>query len=303
MVNLNDVEIFAHVVRAGSFAGAARRLSMPANSVSRRIQQLEGDLGARLFQRSTRKLTLTAAGHQFAERSLPAIDDLGVAAQEVIDGTLTPRGNVRVAAPADFLNVLSIEAVAAFLHRYPGVRLEFLLDDAMTDLVAEGVDVAFRGGPLPDSTMVARRVIAARHVLVASPAYLKRRGTPRSVAELAGHDCLSQISRRATRWQLHGPSGLETVEVTGPFGANAARALLQACEAGLGIALLPAFVVAPQIEAKVLRRVLPAHERDGGHMAIMYPARHRPPLAVQVFVDFALECLKAGTLRDRRFGP
>jgi DNA-binding transcriptional LysR family regulator len=298
MLNLNDVEIFAHVVRAGNFAGAARRLSMPANSVSRRIQQLERDLGTRLFQRSTRKLTLTAAGSQFSERSLPAIDDLGLAAQEVMDGTRAARGSVRVAGPADFLHILSMEAVAGFLQEYPEVRLEFILDDAMTDLVAEGVDLAFRGGRLADSSMVARRVVALRHVLVATPSYLKRRGTPRAPADLAGHDCIGQLRQRWSRWLLQGPNGMEEVEVAGRFGANAARAVLQACLANLGIALLPEGVVGPDLDAKLLRRVLPAYSRDGGHLSIMYPTRHRPPLAVQVFADFAQRCLRTGPLGE-----
>jgi len=169
----------------------------------------------------------------------------------------------------------------------------------LTYVVAEGVDIAFRGGPLADSGMVARRVVALRHILVASPAYLKRRGFPRSVAELAAHDCIGQLSRRGSRWQLHGPHGAETVDVGGPFGANAARALLQACVAGLGIALLPEGVVAPDVDARLLKRVLPGYSRDGGHLSIMYPTRHRPPMAVQVFVEFAMRCLKAGPLRER----
>jgi DNA-binding transcriptional LysR family regulator len=272
---------------------------MPANSVSRRIQQLEHDLGARLFQRSTRKLTLTPAGSQFSERSLPAIDDLGLAAQEVIDGSRTPRGSVRVAGPADFLHILSMEVVVGFLQEYPDVRLELILDDAMTDLVAEGVDVAFRGGRLADSSMVARRVVAVQHILVASPAYLKHRGAPRALADLARHDCVGQLRPRWSRWQLQGPDGVEEVEVAGRFGANSARAVLQACLAGLGIALLPEGVVQPDLETRRLRRVLPAYARDGGHLSIMYPTRHRPPLAVQVFVEYALRGLRAGPMRDR----
>jgi DNA-binding transcriptional LysR family regulator len=299
MLNLNDVEIFSHVVRAGSFAGAARRLAMPANTVSRRIQQLERVLGTRLFQRSTRKLTLTPAGSQFSERSLPAIDDLGQAAQEVIDGTRTPRGLVRLAAPADFLQVITMEAVAGFLAQYPEVRLEFILEDAMTDLVAAGVDVAFRGGRVADSRMVARSVFAVRQVLVASPAYLKRRGTPRTLADLARHDCIGQSRHRGVRWQLQGPAGLEEVEVGGCFAANAARAVQQACEAGLGIALLPEVFATPALKNGLLRRVLPAYARDGGHMAVLYPTRHPPPLAVQVFVEFAVARFAKLPLRSR----
>jgi DNA-binding transcriptional LysR family regulator len=297
MPKLDDIDIFANVVRAGSFAGAARRLAIPANTVSRRIQQLESDLGTRLFQRSTRKLTLTPAGGQFSERALPAIEDLGRAAREVIDGTRTPRGVVRVAAPADFLQILPMESVADFLGQYPDVRLEFILDDAFTDLVAEGVDIAFRGGRVADSGMVARRVVAVRQVLVASPAYLKRRGVPRALADLSRHDCIGQSRQRGVRWQLDGPLGVEQVEVSGRLSANAARAVLQACVAGLGIALLPEGIAAPDIDARRLRRVLPAYARNGGHLAILYPTRHPPPMAVQVFVDFAIGQLVAGPFR------
>jgi len=297
MLNLNDVEIFANVVRAGSFAAAARRLAMPANTVSRRIQQLESALGARLFQRSTRKLTLTPAGTRFAARCLPAVDELGNAAQDVIDAGRTPRGTVRVAAPADFLQILTMEAVAGFLRQYPEVKLDMLLDDAVTDLVAEGVDIAFRGGRLADSSMVARRVAAVRQVLVAAPGYLRRRGVPRSLADLAGHDCIVQSRQRGLRWQLSGPRGVEDVEVHGRFAANTTRAILQACVAGLGIALLPDGFAQSDLEARRLRRVLPAYARDGGHLAIMYPTRQPPPMAVQVFVDFALRCLENSPFR------
>jgi len=292
VVDLNDVQVFVAVVRAGSFAGAARRLGMPANSVSRRIAQLEAQLGLRLFQRSTRKLTLTAAGSLFAERSQPAIDDLGQAAQEVMDGTRAPRGLVRVAAPADFLQILSIRAVAQFLRRYPEVQLQFVLDDALTDLVAQGVDLAFRGGHLADSNMVARRLAAVRHVLVASKAYLRARGEPTRPHQLSGHECIAPSRQGSAPWELIGPQGRVSVAVSGRFAANSARAVLQACEAGLGIALLPQAVVAADLAARRLQHVLPAYHRDGGSLSILFPTRHRPPLAVSCFVDFALEAMQ-----------
>lgn len=146
MLDLNDIAMFVQVVRGGSFAEAARRLGMPPNTVSRRIQQLEANLGTRLLQRSTRKLTLTSAGQDFHERCAGAVDGLLEAGQELMTGSGEPSGLVRVAAPADFFDFFEMEWVTEFLAAHPRVRLDFVLSDAKADLIAEQIDVAFRGG-------------------------------------------------------------------------------------------------------------------------------------------------------------
>jgi DNA-binding transcriptional LysR family regulator len=151
MFDLNDVAMFVQVVRCGSIAVAARRVGVPSNTVSRRIQQLEARLGTRLMQRSTRKLTLTSAGRAFHERCAGAVDWLFEAGQELMTGSHEPGGLVRVAAPADFFDFFPMEWVAGFLAAHPRVRLDFVLSDAKADLIAEQIDVAFRGGPLRDS--------------------------------------------------------------------------------------------------------------------------------------------------------
>src|SRR5437870_41546 len=148
MFDLNDVAMFVQVVRCGSFAEAARRLGVPPDTVSRRIQQLEAQLGTRLMQRSTRKLTLTSAGQAFHERCAGAVDGLVEAGQELMTGSQEPSGLVRVAATADFFDYFPMEWVAEFLAIYPRVRLDFVLSDAKADLIADRVDVAFRGGTL-----------------------------------------------------------------------------------------------------------------------------------------------------------
>ena len=179
MLDLNDIAVFVQVVRHGSFAAAARRLGQPPNTVSRRIQQLEAQLGTRLMQRSTRRLTLTSAGQAFHERCAGAVDGLVEAGQELITGSREPSGLVRVAATADFFDFFPMEWVADFLAAHPLVRIDFVLSDAKADLIAEQIDIAFRGGALPDSGYVGRKLMSARtDGMVASPAYIAARGTP-----------------------------------------------------------------------------------------------------------------------------
>ncbi|PTT84193.1 LysR family transcriptional regulator, partial [Pelomonas sp. HMWF004] len=190
-LDLNDVSLFVQVVRSGSFAEASRRLGTPANTLSRRIQQLETTLGTRLMQRTTRHLSLTTAGRDFYERCASAVDGLVDAGDELMTGSQEPSGMVRVAATADFFDFFSMEWVAEFLAKHPRVRLDFVLSDAKADLIADRIDIAIRGGMLDDSGFIARQVHgAAIDGLVASPAYLAARGAPGTLQDLVAHDCI-----------------------------------------------------------------------------------------------------------------
>jgi len=162
MLDLNQVRMFVQVVRAQSFAEAARRLGVPSNSLSRHVRQLEAKLETRLMQRSTRKLTLTSAGVAFYERCAPAIDNVLDAGKAIAGRAQAPSGTVRVAAPADFLDFFSIEWVMQFLAAHPKVKLDFVLSDARADLIGEAIDVAFRGGAAGDLRFVFRE-IASQH--------------------------------------------------------------------------------------------------------------------------------------------
>lgn len=293
MLDLNDVALFVQVVREGSFAAAGRRLGMPANTLSRRLQLLEAALGTRLLLRSTRKLSLTAAGRDFYEQSALGVAGIEAARLALLEKHEAPRGTVRIAAPADFFEQLAMTHVAEFMTRYPEVRLEFLLGDERVDLIAEGVDVAFRGGVLDDSTLVARRLIDSALLLVANPSYLARRGRPATLAALAQHDCLvvASTGNRAI-WRLLGPTGEEEVRVSGQFVSNTAQSVLWAAQAGLGIALLPSVVVGGNIVDGRLERVLPAYQRDLGGVHLVFPGRHRRTAAVNAWVEFVLGRLR-----------
>jgi DNA-binding transcriptional LysR family regulator len=294
MLDLNEVRMFVQVVRARSFAEAARRLSVPPNTLSRRIRQLEATLDTRLMQRSTRKLTLTAAGLAFFERCAAAVDGVLEAGRDLVDGSDKPSGSVRIAAPADFLDLFHIDWVAEFLVLHPQVRLDFVLNDARADLIDEGIDVAFRGGRSQDTHPVFRQITSQYLSLIASPRYLAARGAPKTLQELAQHDCLTVSSRqRRVTWSLQGPRGDEEVQVSGRFSANSARILLQSCVSGLGVALLPTMLIVSDLRAGRLVHVLPAYRRDGADFNVVLPSRQQIPTAVSAFIEFAAERLRS----------
>jgi DNA-binding transcriptional LysR family regulator len=293
-LDLNEVRMFVQVVRASSFAEASRRLRVPANTLSRRVRQLEAALDTRLMQRSTRKLSLTAAGSAFFERCAPAVDGVLEAGKDLTDGSRTPAGTVRVAAPADFLDFFNIEWVSEFLNLHRHVRLDFVLSDARADLIEEAIDVAFRGGAMGDKQWVFRRLMSQSFVLVASPSYLQTRGSPKTLRSLDAHECLTGSGRSAAAtWVLEGPHGNEEVKVSGRFGANSARTLLNACLSGLGIALLPGILVVPHLGAGRLVHVLPDYRRAGADLNVILPSSQQIPTAVSAFVEFAGRKLQA----------
>ena len=297
MLDLNDIAMFVQVVRHGSFAGAARKLGLPPNTVSRRIQQLEAQLGTRLMQRSTRKLTLTSAGQAFHERCAGAVDGLVGAGQELMTGSREPSGLIRVAATADFFDFFPMEWVADFLAAHPLVRVDFVLSDAKADLIAEQIDIAFRGGELPDSGYIARKLLnALTDGMVASPAYLAARGAPANLQDLAAnHDCVtSPHPSGRTIWRMAGPDGVqEEVQVSGRFSGNTAQALRKAAIAGLGVALLPPTMARIDVRAGRLVPVLPQYQRTGQGLSVLYPSRKHLPLAVSAFIGMVTEKLSA----------
>jgi DNA-binding transcriptional LysR family regulator len=294
VLDLNEVRMFVQVVRARSFAEAARRMGLPATTLSRRVKQLEAGLDTRLLQRSTRKLTLTPAGTAFFERCAPAVDGVLDAGKDLLGGSQTASGLVRVAAPVDFVDIFRIEWVAQFLGMHPKVRLDFVLNDARADLIAEAIDVAFRGGTNPELQPVYRQISSQSFILVASPDYLGSRGTPHTLQALAQHDCLTASGHRGlVTWALRGPSGNEEVKVMGRFSANSARVLLRSCLSGFGVALLPSMLISPDVHAGRLVRVLPDYARSGADLNVVLPSSQQIPTAVSAFIEFATEKLQS----------
>jgi DNA-binding transcriptional LysR family regulator len=300
MADLDDIGLFVQVVRHGSFSQAGRQLGLPSNTVSRRIQQLEEQLGVRLMQRSTRRLTLTAAGRTLYDRSAAAVDGLEEAAQDIIAGSRTPSGAVRVAIPADWFDFYEMSWVSEFLDAHPLVQLDFVLSDATVDLIAEGVDVAFRGGMTRNPDYVVRQLSSGSTGLVASPAYLAAHGTPATLKDLAQCDCVTASRFRGpVTWRLQGPDGTEEeVVVTGRCMANTAQALRKATLAGLGIGLLPR-IAESDIAAGRLVPVLPQYRRVNQNMCVVYPSRRLLPLAVSAFIESVVERVNTRALQQR----
>jgi LysR family transcriptional regulator AphB len=305
MVDLNDVALFVQVVKAGSFAEAGRRAGIPSNTASRRIQQLEAQLGVRLLHRSTRRLTLTDAGEALFARSAEQVEALSDATVELAEGSQVPSGKVRVAATADFFNWFEPAWLNEFLAANPKVRLQFVLSDARADLVAGGIDVAIRAGTVTEPTLIARRVGSNRARLVASPAYVAGRGTPQSLDDLAEHDCLTVPSTSGrVRWHLEGPDGPIEADVHGRFQANTAFALFKACTADMGIALLPDLMTIQPLRAGELVQVLPDYGVAGLELFLVYQSRRQMPRALTAFIEFmASELVSKGLVTAKEGRP
>jgi DNA-binding transcriptional LysR family regulator len=220
-------------------------------------------------------------------------DEVLEAGRSVVGSHAAPSGTVRVAAPADFLDFLEVEWLAQFLTEHPRVRIELVLSDSRADLIGEGIDVAFRGGSVDEQRYVYRRLASQHLKLVASPAYLKARGEPQHMPDLAEHDCLVTGPSSSATWALSGPRGMEEARVSGRVSANTARALLKSCVAGLGIALLPDMLTMAELRAGRLIHVLPQYQRAGAEFCAVLPSRRQIPSAVAAFVAFATERLNS----------
>lgn len=294
MMDLNDVALFVQVVRAGSFAEAARQLGIPSNSVSRRIQELERRMGVALILRSTRKLVPTDVGRTLYERCAEPIGTLIEASQELADGSELTLGTLRVAAPADFFNWFLMDWIAEFLATHPQIRIEFVLSDARADLLGDGIDLALRGGKIHEPDLVARKIGTTRFVLVASPVYLAARGVPSTLKDLERHDCITAPSQAGrSSWSLDGPTGPVVVNVEGRFSANIAQVMLNASLANLGVALLPTIISTPHLRSGRLQEVLPAYGLDGLCIHLVYVRRKYLPRAFSAFINFMIAKVQA----------
>ncbi|NWL23333.1 LysR family transcriptional regulator [Pseudomonas umsongensis] len=287
-MDLNDIALFVHVVRAGSFAEAGRRLGIPPSTGSRRLQALERSVGVRLLQRSTRRLALTDAGQAFFAQCAEQIDALNQSAQDLADSTKQPSGRVRVAAGVDFLNWFPMESIADFMARHPAVRVEFVLSDARADLLADGIDVAVRSGKMVEPMLVAREIGWIEWRMVASPDYLSTHGTPNSPQDLTRHECITLPSMGSTPaiWRLRGPDGTVEVPVNSRFQVNTQQAQLGAALANLGIALVPSLTTLTYLKRGVLQEVLPGYSHAAG-VYFVFPSRRHIPRAVRAFTEYA----------------
>jgi len=284
---LSAMRVFRRVVELEGFAAAARDLGLSNAAVSKQVSALEAELGARLLNRTTRRLSLTEPGRLFHQRITRILDDLAEAEAEVSDHAVAPRGRLRISAPMSFGIRYLAPALAAFRRRWPDVALDLSLSDRMVDLVEEGFDVAIRISELGDSSMIARRLCNARAVIVAAPSYLARRGSPGAPEDLAGHDCLIYGHHLADEalWSFRAPEGSRDVRVRGTFTANNGDILAEAAAEGLGLTRLPLFIVADALRAGRLVPVMCLHPATTEGIFAVYPATRHLSAKARVFID------------------
>ena len=291
MDRITSMTAFVQVVDHGSFSAAAKRLELSPAMVTSHVQALEKRLGIQLLNRTTRKVSVTEAGRDFYQRCLQILTEVEEAETAASELHSSPRGTVRLNTSVALARLVT-PLITEYVALYPEVSFELIMSDRMVDLVEEGFDLALRTGPLPDSTLIARRLGLGRKVLCASPAYLARRGTPKHPADLAQHNCLTYInSFLEHHWRFTGPDGEHEVDVSGNLRTNSIEGMRAAALTGLGICLMPAISIGPDITVGRMVRLLPDFRTTEALIQAVYPASRRLSLKVRTFLDFLVDRL------------
>jgi DNA-binding transcriptional LysR family regulator len=293
--DLGELAALVAVARERSFTRAARALSMPKSTVSKRIASLEARLRIRLLQRTTRAVTATEAGRVLVERAVRILAEMEDAGRAVMDLDASPRGLVRLTTPALMAERLVAPALMGLLARAPELAIEVVATDRVVDVVGEGFDVALRTGSVADSSLVGRRLRGWDNLVCASPAYLARRGQPRRPEDLCGHACIAFRREAAspTRWTFARGRRSVTVVVAGRFTANSQELAREAALAGLGVVNLSRFVVEDDVRRGELVQLLPAWSVPAGELHILYPGQRLLGSSARAVIDVLIERLSA----------
>lgn len=297
MDRLQTLAEFLAVVEEGSYTAAARKLGTSKSQISKHVQALEAHLGARLFHRTTRRLSLTEPGSQFAERARQILDALEHAEREAGDLYARPRGRLRLNVPMSFGRLHLGQAMPEFLRRYSDLKVDVSLNDRYVDLVEDGFDAAIRIGELADSSLIARRIAVCERWVCGAPDYLARHGRPTHPDALKDHRCLLYAySHQHGEWEFQGPDGQRTsIPVEGDLRANNGEFLVEAASNGAGLILTPDFIAADAVRSGRLRRLLPEWELLPLNIYVVYPYTREVSAKVRAFVDFLVECFGGDT--------
>ena len=299
MNQLAELEVFIAVVETGSFSAAARRLSRSPSAVSKLISRMEGRLRTLLFERTSREVKLTEAGHTLHKEGLRVLEALTEAENALQHHAEDARGTLRVHCIFTFAKYQLAPAMPEFLEQNPGIRVEFLLNNDPMDMVENNIDVAIHSGTLPDSSLIARRLLTSKWIVCASPAYLARHGTPATPEDLAGHNCLNFTHR--THWNTWPFTTVARgVKAAGRLGADQGDMLMQLALHGAGLVRLAEFHIRGEIDAgrlvPVLQSFQPAQEEP---LFVVYKSRKYLGPKVQAFLDFLDARFGDGPLRRR----
>jgi DNA-binding transcriptional LysR family regulator len=292
---LQELAVFVRTAESGSFSRTARELGVSQPSVSRIIGELEARLGVKLLLRTTRRITVTDAGALFLDRAREILSQIE-AAEDAARGLDSLRGLIRLAIPVVYGTREIIPRLPKFLAAHPLLRVELLVADARQDLVVEGADIAIRTGDLDDSVFGARRLASLPTMVVASPAYLAARGTPKKPADLANHDCVfgpGHFGRGS--WSFNRNGTLISVDVRGRIATESGPGLFASVMAGLGIAMTSTVMAGPEVKAGHLVQLLRGYALPAVDVHAVFPGGPRPSAKVRALVDFLAKELKSTT--------
>lgn len=294
---LRDLALFCEVARRSSFIAAAQATGISPAHVSKRIAMLEQALGVKLFQRTTRRVGITADGETafiWAQRILGNVDDM----QQAISGVHNePRGSLRISASLRLGREFVAPVLSQLRQRYPALEVWLELLDRRVDLLGDNFDIDLRVGEVHEPHLIAHRIVSSHRLLCAAPDYLQRRGTPKTLAELAQHDCLlfRERDQRFGVWRFHGPQGEESVKVTGPMASNHSDVVRQWARDGYGIIMASVWDVSAQLRSGALVRVLPAWRQPADVWAVT-SSRASDSEKIRVCIAFLREHLTQGPL-------
>ncbi|CAM4379805.1 LysR substrate-binding domain-containing protein [Bordetella muralis] len=286
-IQLNDIALFVEVAKRKNFSHAAEALNIPASTLSRRVSDLEHNIGMKLLNRSTRRIDLTEAGLMYFERCRPIIEEVRVAHDQLLDMAAQPKGRLRVSMPSSLAQLFLPAVIQGFRAQYPDIECDFDLNMQPIDPISNPFDLVLRFGRQPDSNLVARQIVLLEHRLYASPQYLALHGTPRSPADLGHHECLRPaMSEAYSYWVLHSGDKVERVAVSGRLAANNVSMLSRLAGQGLGIAPLLYFdTIGQPIQNKGLVPVLPDWALTPIPLFALLPSR-TIPAKTRAFLDF-----------------
>jgi len=299
---INGLQTFIRVVETGSFSAVARESNTSQSAVTRQVAQLEDHFGVRLLHRTTRKLSLTDEGQALVARARHLLEEAEDLEDTFARNGGEPTGLVRIGVPVGAA-ILLVKDITSLLHRYPGLSLELVISEELSDLVEERLDLALRFGQSPDTSLVSRAIAMIGSAPVAAPAYLEKYGAPSHPSELLNHTCIiHDLGSASTQWSFTGPDGAVEVEVSGAFRSNNTLVVRQAVLAGYGIALLSDPLIVDDIRGSRLYRLLPDYVARRRPAYVVYPSRRHLALRTRVVIDFMIERFRhlENRLRDGR---
>jgi len=296
MIDFSKIPFFIAVVETGSFTSAARKLFVTKSAVSKRISQIEDELGVRLLNRTTRKLSLTQAGLKYYEYARAASLLVKEGEDAVSKMQDKAQGLLRLTVPMVFGRLHIAPILPSFLQQHPDIELHVSMDDSVVDIVGEGFDIGIRIGQLSDSSLIARKLSPCNSVLCASPSYLQKHGIPKTLDDLTQHNCLFySYYRGGIAWHFEGPYGPERILPRGNYQVNNSEVLYEALLAGVGICQMPKFIVGPALEDGRLVPLLPQYHLPLHHIFAVYPQRRFMPEKLRLLLKYFLDHFNEGS--------